>query len=224
MAKGVIYICSTVVDGLIKIGKTSDFESRMKLLESNGYRNVTGLKREFAIEVENYDALELLIQRLFSKSRVGNTELFTMDLNDAIYLLSSMSGKQIYPENETKEEVSNEAAENVRTAFLPDGIYTIAYKMRKDGIAPHGIMAVQDGKATLQKGAVVAPLSEKADKNLKAKIKELRIEDNTLMEDVVDVSVSMAASIVAGFNENGWRKWTDEKGITIDSYRNNAEE
>jgi hypothetical protein len=53
MAKGIIYVMATVVPGLIKIGKTrkSQFVSRMKYLEKNGYSNITGLKREFAIEI-----------------------------------------------------------------------------------------------------------------------------------------------------------------------------
>lgn len=47
---------TTVVPGLIKIGKTgiNNFESRMYHLERNGYSNVVGLKRNFAIEVEDY--------------------------------------------------------------------------------------------------------------------------------------------------------------------------
>ena len=50
---------TTVVPGLIKIGKTgsSNFDQRMYNLEHNGYCNVTGLKRSFAIEVENYEDL-----------------------------------------------------------------------------------------------------------------------------------------------------------------------
>ena len=53
MAKGIIYIMETVVPGLIKIGKTgsANFEQRMHSLERNGYNNVVGLKRRFAIEV-----------------------------------------------------------------------------------------------------------------------------------------------------------------------------
>ena len=46
MAKGIIYIMSTIVPGLIKIGKTGSdsFSSRMFQLEHNGYRIITGLK------------------------------------------------------------------------------------------------------------------------------------------------------------------------------------
>lgn len=50
MAKGIIYVMTTVVPGLIKIGKTGtdNFENRMYQLERNGYFNVVGLKRKFA--------------------------------------------------------------------------------------------------------------------------------------------------------------------------------
>ena len=101
MSRGIIYVCSTAVEGLIKIGRTNDFQKRMKLLEDNGYRNVTGLKRQFAIEVDNHEEIEQLLDDLFAKSRVGNTELFSLHLNKIIQLLSSFAGKQIYPTNET---------------------------------------------------------------------------------------------------------------------------
>lgn len=56
MNKGIMYVMSTVVDGLIKVGitKTENYEQRMYILEHNGYCNVTGLKRQFAIEVDEY--------------------------------------------------------------------------------------------------------------------------------------------------------------------------
>ena len=94
---------TTIVDGLIKIGKTKDFESRMYNLEANGYKNVTGLKRKFAIEVENYEEKELMLHNIFSKSQVGSTELFTVDINLAMQLLSSFDGTVIYP----REDKSN---------------------------------------------------------------------------------------------------------------------
>ena len=60
MAKGIIYCMTTIVPGLVKIGKTGteNFEQRMYNLERNGYVNVVGLKRRFAIEVEDYDEKE----------------------------------------------------------------------------------------------------------------------------------------------------------------------
>ena len=111
MAKGIIYIMDTIVSGLIKIGKTriDQFDTRMKFLENNGYKNVTGLQRSFAIEVDAYDEKEKLIHEIFSKSRVANTELFALDIEVVILLLSSLDGKQIYPSDKTKKAVFNAA-------------------------------------------------------------------------------------------------------------------
>ncbi len=36
-------------------------------LERHGYNNVVGLKREFAIEVDDYDEKEKLLDDIFSK-------------------------------------------------------------------------------------------------------------------------------------------------------------
>jgi hypothetical protein len=98
MAKGILYVMSTVVPGLIKIGKTGmdNFESRMYNLEHNGYSNVVGLKRQFAVQVEDYDEKEKMLDDIFSSSRVPNTELFAIDLDLMIQLLSSFEGEQIY--------------------------------------------------------------------------------------------------------------------------------
>lgn len=62
---------TTVVPGLVKIGKTgsSNFEQRMCGPERNGYFNVVGLRRRFAIEVEDYDEKEALLDEIFSKFR-----------------------------------------------------------------------------------------------------------------------------------------------------------
>ena len=76
MARGVIYCMTTIVDGLVKIGKTrkENFEQRMYNLEHNGYVQIVGLKRRFAIEVEDYDEKETLIQEIIRKSNIENTE------------------------------------------------------------------------------------------------------------------------------------------------------
>lgn len=114
MAKGVIYLTSTIVDGLIKIGKCESncYESRMYNLEHNGYCNVTGLKRQFAIEVDDYDEKEVLLQTIFKKSQVSNTELFSVDLDLAIQLLSAFDGNIVYPK-QSKEELFDEATNSL---------------------------------------------------------------------------------------------------------------
>lgn len=49
MKKGIIYIMTTAVSGLIKIGQTGtkNYSERMRFLEANGYSNVSGLKKIF---------------------------------------------------------------------------------------------------------------------------------------------------------------------------------
>lgn len=110
MSKGIIYLMSTVVDGLIKIGKTNDFENRMRLLEKNGYYNICGLKRQFAIEVDDYDEKEQLIHNIFNKSQIGDSELFSIDIDLAKQFLSAFDGKIIYPK-ESKEKIFTAATE-----------------------------------------------------------------------------------------------------------------
>ena len=60
MAKGILYIMTTTVSGLIKIGitGTKNYPERMRYLSQNGYANVSGLKQYFAIEMEKYDETE----------------------------------------------------------------------------------------------------------------------------------------------------------------------
>ena len=59
---------TTAVSGLIKIGQTgtSNYQERMRNLEANGYYNVAGLKRFFAIELEDYDEKEALLHDIFN--------------------------------------------------------------------------------------------------------------------------------------------------------------
>lgn len=121
MKKGILYVMSTAVHGLIKIGKTEtrNFENRMYTLERNGYCNVAGLRRQFAIEVDDYSEKEALLDRIFSKSQVPGSELFALDLNLAIQLLTSFEGRVVYPQTETKEELYNDAAD--KSGVTPDG-------------------------------------------------------------------------------------------------------
>lgn len=116
MARGIIYITSTVVEGLIKIGKcqSDQYEHRMYGLEHNGYCNVVGLKRRFAIEVEDYDEKEKLLHTIFKKSQVADSELFSLDLDLAIQLLSAFEGKVIFPEKIDKEDIFDDATLEIK--------------------------------------------------------------------------------------------------------------
>jgi hypothetical protein len=103
--KGIVYIMTTTVSGLIKIGKAGmkNYKERMRFLEANVYHNVTGLKRFFAIELEDYDDKESLLHEIFSKHQVGDSELFALDCELAKQLLLAFDGKVVYPENVDKE-------------------------------------------------------------------------------------------------------------------------
>lgn len=104
--KGIIYIMTTAVSGVIKIGKTGakQYQERMRHLEHNGYYNVVGLRKYFAIEVSDYDDKEKLIQEIFSNHKIADSELFALDYELVKQLLLSFDGKIIYPTNVNKEK------------------------------------------------------------------------------------------------------------------------
>lgn len=126
--KGIIYIMTTSVSGLIKIGQTAtgSFQERMRFLEANGYYNVSGLKRFFAIEIDDYQEKERLLHEIFNKQQIGNSELFALDYDLLRQLLLSFEGKIIYPKDVNKEkefdEVSKAREQGVRFSFYRKGI------------------------------------------------------------------------------------------------------
>ena len=223
MARGIIYIMETVVPGLIKIGKTAseNFEQRMYNLERNGYNNVVGLKRRFAIEVEEYNEKEILLHSLFDKSRLQNSELFATDINLVIQLLTSFEGKQIYPENETKEQTFADATENRQMrediALIPDGVYYLKTNRKGFGKVT-AKMKVENGRFIVLKGSVCAPVSS-------SRVPKARrtavIQNNILMEDKECDSPSTAGTISLGKSVNGWVVWKTASGKPIDNFRNN---
>lgn len=221
MAKGIIYIMETVVPGIIKIGKTrtDQFENRMNYLEKNGYSNISGLKRHFAIEVDEYDRKESLIHKIYSKSRVGASELFATDMVTAVSLLSSLEGKQIYPTTLTKKEVFEEATDELKARegleLLPDGEYRLNRKIKGFGEV-NGRASVKRGVFTLLKGSLCAKATTDVIPTL---YNQAEIKDNILQKDLVCSSPSTAGFVVIGKANNGWVEWKDVNGNKIDIYR-----
>jgi hypothetical protein len=131
MTKGIIYLMTTAVSGLVKIGKTgtNNYPERMRFLEANGYYNVAGLKRYFAIEVEDYDDKESLLHEMFSKHQVGNSELFALDQDLIRQLLLSFEGTVIYPENINKDKEFDE----VSTVRKQGALFSFYRKGLKNG-------------------------------------------------------------------------------------------
>jgi len=221
MAKGVLYCMTTVVPGLIKIGKTTNenFENRMYSLERNGYSNVVGLKRHFAIEVEDYDEKETLLDDIFSKSRVPNTELFALDIDLVVQLLSSFDGKQIYPKSESKEEVFQKATKDriVKANWekIPDGTYYLSENKKGFGKV-EATMRVEGGLFIVEKGSICAPVKDGWVPEVR---KSAIIKENILQEDVECNSPSTAGWIALGVANNGWIHWKDKNGQPVDIYR-----
>ena len=60
-----------------------------------------------------YKNKEKMLHEIFSKSRISDTELFALDKDIVLQLLSSFDGKVIFPVNENKEEIFENATENV---------------------------------------------------------------------------------------------------------------
>jgi len=126
--RGIIYIMTTAVSGLVKIGQTGtgNYPERMRNLEANGYSNVAGLKRFFAIELEDYKEKESLLKEIFAKHQVGEGELFALDYELVRQLLLSFEGKVIYPETANKEKefdkVSKARKQSARFSFYKKGL------------------------------------------------------------------------------------------------------
>lgn len=221
MARGIIYVMTTVVPGLVKIGKTGtdNYEQRMYHLERNGYSNVTGLSRRFAIEVEDHDDKEKMLHEIFSKSRVPNTELFALDVDIVVQLLSSFDGHKVFPEVKSKEEVFDEAVKERRIksdcGFIPDGRYFLRRKIKGFGLA-EGRAIVKDGIITVLKGSICAPHKGRFIPEI---VKNARIENNILMEDIICHSPSGAGWVVIGRSNNGWTEWRDSSGKVMADYR-----
>jgi hypothetical protein len=143
--KGIIYIMTTAVSGLIKIGQTGtdSYQERMRNLEANGYYNVAGLKKFFAIELEDYVEKEALLHDIFNKHRVGESELFALDQELIRQLLLSFKGKVIYPENVDQEKEFDEVSKVRRQGRL--------FNFYKKGLKNGDVIVFKDDEAIAAK-------------------------------------------------------------------------
>lgn len=115
MAKGYVYIMTSAIEGLIKIGKSKDWNRRCQSeLEANGYKNINALKTYFVVECEDYDEIEAIMHDIFRESRVSNIEAFAVDKDRAKRVLSKM-GTPVY--NNTNIETTNKSNRGHRCTF-----------------------------------------------------------------------------------------------------------
>ena len=225
MAKGIIYIMTSVVPGLIKIGKTGsgNFEQRMYNLEHDGYRNVTGLKRAFAIEVEDYDDKEAMLHIIFEKSRVSDTELFAIDVNIATQLLASFDGTVIFPKTETKDAIFDIATDNSKSKLIPNGTYKFERKKLSDNKIVRATAVINNGNWTLLKGSILGIVEDVGvSQKAKATRAAMPLDSNgKLLDDfeLGECSPSHAGAVVMNQSNNGWDDWKNEKGQPVNTYR-----
>ncbi len=225
MSKGIIYIMTSVLPGLIKIGKTGSdsFETRMYQLEQNGYRNITGLKRAFAIEVDEYDEKEKLLHTIFEKSQVADTEMFSLNIDIATQLLSSFDGTVIYPKNESKKEIFNDAVDNNKSRRIPDGEYFLQKMKTSDGKEVKATAVIRDGAWTLKQGSI---LGMKEDVGVSGKAKVIRatllLDANGVLLEDAELGMctpSLVGVLVVNGAVNGWLDWKNSQGQSVDIYR-----
>ena len=160
-----------------------------------------------------------LLHDIFEKSRVPNSELFDLDADLVIQLLSSFEGQQVYPETVSKKETFSEALEQrndkLDRLLIPNGEYYLAQTVRGFGEVS-AVMRVEEGVFTVLKGCACAPTKAEH-------VPEVRqnapIENNTLLWDVSVDSPSAAGWIVLGYQNNGWMVWKNKDGHPIDIYR-----
>ena len=181
------------------------------------------------VYMDDYDVKESLLHTIFEKSQVSDTELFALDINVAIQLLSSFEGTVIYPKTETKEEIFTGATENTHGKLIPNGTYTFKRRKKSDkNKLVHATAIINNGRWTLLKGSV---LGMAEDMGVSQKAKKVRasipIDSNgKLLEDfeLGECSPSHAGTVVMNQSNNGWADWHNGKGQPVDIYRSHAEE
>lgn len=228
MATGILYLMSTVVPGLIKIGKTgtNNFDNRMSELERNGYNNVVGLRREFAIKVADYSEKEKMLHDIFARNQLNSSELFALNLDLAKQLLSSFEGEQVYPKTESKEQVFDEATEERKVlrdeGTILNGTYTLRRRIKRDNNrVVEATMVIEDGCFTVCKGSTISLSTKENYSNTLHSLRNENTDGNgNVLADVAFRSPSGAGDFVTGESTNGYLAWKDAAGHTLDFYRN----
>ena len=222
--KGVIYIMKCIsLPGLIKIGKTEtkQFEARMRNLEKDGYRHEM-LQREFAIEVEDFDAKEKLLHKIYTTSQVGDSELFATDCKAAVELLKAFEGRQVFPvlavnSKPAQKTVKKDA--NTISCHMERKIKALGNKVLK------AKMEIHNRKFVVLSGSEVSPIeTPNASSGIKQRRNQAKIKNNILMADEIFDSPSSASAFILFSPNNGWSTWRLENGEPLQTIRSRIEQ
>ena len=128
MSKGFVYIMTTAVDGIIKIGRSDNWTRRcQEQLEANGYKNMNGLKTYFIAKVDNQEEIESIMHDIFRESRVSNFEMFAVDKDRAKRVLSKM-GEQVYPDT----IINSKSNSTIKTSTNAEQLYLSIWSRMSD--------------------------------------------------------------------------------------------
>ena len=161
------------------------------------------------------------------KSRLSDTELFALDINVAIQLLSSFDGTMVYPKTETKEDAFDTATDNGKGKLIPDGTYHFKRRKKSDNKFVVATAVINEGRWTLLKGSILG-ITEDVGGSQRAKSIRMTMPidaNGKLLEDfeLGACSPSFVGNVVMNQSNNGWTDWKDEDGNPIDIYRKENE-
>lgn len=178
---------------------------------------------------------EKLLHEIFAKSNVDGTELFAVDKEIVVQLLSAFEGTQVYPETQSKEETfdkssrtwqkeeskrlekEQESLQGLRknsTKRIPDGTYYLDRGVRGFGKL-EASLEISNGVLTLLAGSDIAPLPENPIPYITKIREKVVIENGKLVEDVIIGKPSEASSLCVGNASNGWTEWKNSRGESL---------
>lgn len=128
-----------------------------------------------------------------------------------------------YMDNDASD--MNDAPDDTASGAIPDGVYTMSWKLRRWGNkTAKGKMQVVGGKYIILAGSDVCPNEGHGlVDSVRLKRESANIVDDKLQEDIVLDSPSGAASFVTGAAANGWSTWRTGDGQMIDIFRNDQQ-
>ncbi len=155
-----------------------------------------------------------------SSSPVPGSELFALDVNLVVQLLSSLDGTKVYPKDESKEDAFDQATEQRGQAPTGRASPTAPTTWTRTSRACTGASATMVGSGgsfVVKAGSVC--LTDPSDKWRPEAKKTALIENGVLRHDVTCRAPSTAGWVVLDRSNNGWKVWRAEDGRYLDSLR-----
>lgn len=171
--------------------------------ELKHYKNTTKVTNAGTANTFDMEDCDVYLSKAYEMLDVLGLDLITyMDSDDS-----------------TDDSISDD---DIQPGFIPDGIYTMAWKLRRWGNrTAKGKMQISGGKYIILAGSDVCPNEGHGLMDVvRLKRDNANIIDDKLQEDIVLTSPSAAASFITGAAANGWKTWKSEDGDIIDVYRN----